>query len=155
MELLQSCAKPLICYRWVILIKQIYKDTQALGTFDEAYHGKLINRHLCYRWLMILDIFCTLKIMLYECLHQHHWSNTLLTSRFWRDITGAIKMPAFWEYPVPLHDYPYYRYISGPFHSQSNQNKVKVTNLKKYWPKFKFCNFAQNLTCDTYWEIIW
>ena len=33
--------------------------------------------------------------------------------------TRATKTPAFWEYPTPPHDYPYYQFISDPFHSKS------------------------------------
>ena len=32
---------------------------------------------------------------------------------------------AFWEYPLPAHDYPYYWFILDP---KLEQDKVKVTN---------------------------
>ena len=53
--------------------------------------------------------------------------------------TRTTRMPAFWEYPQPPHDYPYYWFISDP---KSKQDKVKITNL----PKIQFVkNFAKTL----------
>ena len=52
-------------------------------------------------------------------------------------------MPAFWGYPPPPHDYPYYWVILDP---KSKEDKVKVTNLNNL-PKF--LNFETNFTHDT------
>ena len=47
-------------------------------------------------------------------------------------------MPAFWEYPLPPHDYQYCRFISAP---KSKEDTVKVTNLKNFriFQKTRFC----------------
>ena len=51
-------------------------------------------------------------------------------------------MPVFWEYPPPPNDYPYYQFISDP-----NRNKTKSKlQILKICQKFKFWNFANNLT---------
>ena len=42
-------------------------------------------------------------------------------------------MPAFWGYPPPPHDHPYYWVILDP---KSKEYKFKVTNLKNL-PKFQ------------------
>ena len=42
-------------------------------------------------------------------------------------ITRATRMPAFWGYPMPPHDYSFYWVILDP---KSKEDKVKVTNLK-------------------------
>ena len=47
--------------------------------------------------------------------------------------TRTPRMPAFWGYPLPPHDYPYYWVILDP---KSKADKVKVTNLKNS-PKFQ------------------
>ena len=43
------------------------------------------------------------------------------------DWTRTTRKPAFWGYPSPPHDYPYYWVISDP---KSKEDIVKVTNLK-------------------------
>ena len=58
-----------------------------------------------------------------------------------QNLTRTTRMPAFWSYPPPLHDYPYYWFISDP---KSKQDKVKVTNLKNL-PKIQMLNFAKKL----------
>ena len=54
--------------------------------------------------------------------------------------TRTTRMPAFWEYPPPPHDYPYYSFISD---SKSKQDKVKVTNLKNL-PKIQILELKKN-----------
>ena len=54
----------------------------------------------------------------------------------------ATRMPAFWEYPPPLHDdYTFYWFIWDP---KSKQDKVKVTNLNKL-PNIYILEFCKNL----------
>ena len=43
--------------------------------------------------------------------------------------TRTTRTPAFWGYPLPPHDYLYYWVILDP---KSKDDKVKVTNLKKF-----------------------
>ena len=50
-------------------------------------------------------------------------------------------MPAFWEHPRLLHDYPYYWFISDP---KSKQDKVKFTNLKNL-PKILILEFCKRI----------
>ena len=66
-------------------------------------------------------------VLTYHCLfdNQEHIS------------TRITRTPAFWWYPQPPHDYPYYWVIFDP---KSKEDKVKVTNLKNS-PKFKFFKF--------------
>ena len=53
-------------------------------------------------------------------------SQTIFSNAFsW--MTRTTRTPAFWGYPPPPHDYPYYEFILDP---KSNEDKVKVTNLK-------------------------
>ena len=51
--------------------------------------------------------------------------------------TRTTRMPAFWGYPPPPHDYPYHWVILDP---KSKEDKVKVTNLKNS-PKFQIFEF--------------
>ena len=53
----------------------------------------------------------------------------------------ATRMPAFWEYPPPPHDYTFYWFISDP---KSKQDKVQVTNLNKL-PNIYILEFCKNL----------
>ena len=46
--------------------------------------------------------------------------------------TRTTRTPAFWGYPTPPHNYPYYWIILDP---KSREDKVKVKNLKNL-PKF-------------------
>ena len=60
-------------------------------------------------------------------------------------------MPAFWGYPLPPHDYPYYWVILDP---KSEDNKVKVTNLKNS-PKFQFLKFwSKHYMWHTLWSCL-
>ena len=62
--------------------------------------------------------------------------------------TRATKTPAFWEYPTPPHDYPYYQFISDPFHSKSklrcaggiitNPWNVAIFGYSNYYIYIKF-----------------
>ena len=57
----------------------------------------------------------------------------------WRvqELTRMTRMPAFWGYSPPPHDYPYYWVILDP---KSTEDKVKVTKLKNL-PKFQIFDF--------------
>ena len=55
-------------------------------------------------------------------------------------ITRTTRTPAFWEYPPPPHDYPYYWYISSD--PRSKQDKVKFLNLK-ILPKILILEFCK------------
>ena len=60
-------------------------------------------------------------------------------------------MPAFWGYPLPPHDYPYYWFILDP---NSKQDKVKCTNLKNL-PKLPILAFWKNLNAwHTFWSCL-
>ena len=65
--------------------------------------------------------------------------------------TRTTRTPAFWEYPPPPHDYPYYWVILDP---KSWEDKVKVTNLKNLlrFPILKFCNKID--TWYTFWSCL-
>ena len=71
--------------------------------------------------------------------------------------TRTTRTPAFWGYPTPPHDYPYYwpvhfesqvhtidQFISDPKSKQGESRKIR-----KICKKFKFYNFVINLTFDT------
>ena len=66
--------------------------------------------------------------------------------------TRTTRMPAFWAYPPPPHDYPYHWVILD---SKSKEDKVKVTNLKKIAKNFKFFNCEMGITRDTPSEVAW
>ena len=62
----------------------------------------------------------------------------------------ATRMPAFWGYPPPPHDYPYYWFILD---SKSKQDKV--TNLKNL-PKIQILEFCKKtFTHNTSSEVAW
>ena len=56
------------------------------------------------------------------------------------DKTRTTRMPVFWGYPPPPHDYPYYWVILD---LKSKEDKVKVRNLKNL-PKWQILNFETN-----------
>ena len=65
--------------------------------------------------------------------------------------TRTTRTPAFWGYPPPPHDYPFYRVMLDP---KSKEDKVKVTNLKNS-PKFKFFEFSNgHYTGHTFWSCL-
>ena len=65
--------------------------------------------------------------------------------------TGRTRMPAFWGYPPPPHDYPYHWVILDP---KSKEDKVKVTNLKNL-PKFQIFEFWNgHYTRHTFWSCL-
>ena len=53
------------------------------------------------------------------------------------ETTRTTRTPAFWGYPPPPHDYPYYWFILNP---KSKQDKVKIT-IWRICPNFKLFNF--------------
>ena len=48
-------------------------------------------------------------------------------------LSEPTRTPAFWEYLLPPHHYPYYLFISDPFHSKSKRDgdKKKTELLSK------------------------
>ena len=65
--------------------------------------------------------------------------------------TRTTRMPAFWGYPPPPHDYPYHWVILDP---KSKDDKVKVTNLKNS-PKFQIFEFWNgHYTRHTFWSCL-
>ena len=65
-----------------------------------------------------------------HCVEKERiWSN--------RETTRTTRMPAFWGYPPPPHDYPYHWVILDP---KSKEDKVEVTNLKNS-QKFQISEF--------------
>ena len=65
--------------------------------------------------------------------------------------TRTIRMPVFWGYPPPPHDYPYYWFILDP---KSKEDKVKVINLKNL-PKFHiFLFWNKHYMWHTFWSCL-
>ena len=63
----------------------------------------------------------------------------------------TTRTPAFWGYPLPPHDYPYYWVILDP---KSKEDKVKGINLKNL-PKFQIFEFWNKLyTRHTFWSCL-
>ena len=81
------------------------------------------------------------------------WSNviTVMCSNTKAGQTRTTRMPEFWGYPPPSHDYPYYWVMLD---TKSKQDEVKVTNLKDL-TKFKFWNFDKDFTCGTPSKVAW
>ena len=66
-------------------------------------------------------------------------------------ITRTTRMPVFWGYPPPPHDYSHYWVILDP---KSKEDKVKVTNLNNL-PKFQIVEFSNKLyTWHTFWSCL-
>ena len=55
-----------------------------------------------------------------------------ILAEFLQNLTRTTRMPAFWGYSLPPHDYPYHWVILDP---KSKEDKVKVTNFKNsnFW----------------------
>ena len=82
-----------------------------------------INSLACWIvWKIIKDVY-TFRIMCWIFVQQ-------------KKIKFTTRTPAFWGYPLPPHDYPYYWVIFDP----KSKDKVKVTNLKN-WPEFQMFEF--------------
>ena len=65
--------------------------------------------------------------------------------------TRTIRTSAFWGYPPPPHDYPYYWFILNP---KLKQDKLKVTNLKNL-PKLQICEIWKTLYMrHTFWSCL-
>ena len=63
----------------------------------------------------------------------------------------TTRTPAFWGYPLPPHDYPYYWVILDP---KSKEDKVKGINLKNL-SKFQIFEFWNKLyTRHTFWSCL-
>ena len=85
-------------------------------------------------------------------------NNTWTKTQFWSDVvnmqpdkTRTTRMPAFWGYPPPPHDYPYHWGILDP---KSKEDSVKVTNLKNS-PKFQIFEFwNKHYTQHTLWTCL-
>ena len=73
----------------------------------------------------------------------HSWESDdyILKQQQGSNKTRTTRTPAFWGYPSPPHDYPYYWVI---LHPKWKEDKVKVTNSKNL-PNYKFLNFKQTL----------
>ena len=75
-------------------------------------------------------------ILLQSSITRFPWG----ISMSWGTTTRTTRTPAFWGYPPPPHDYPYYWVILDP---KSKEDKVKVTNTKnlhklqilRFWSK--------------------
>ena len=109
-ELGFSCTNPSIwtvCQVGYSLAQVLWWSTSKL---PQAPSPDSTNRAWGQIWLFCIGI-C--KTVCTECVNQ---SNTRTT-----------RMPAFWRYPLPPHDYPYYWFILDP---KSKEDKVKVANLK-------------------------
>ena len=70
----------------------------------------------------------------------HHGRLEIWTSSIWLT-TRTTRTLAFWGYPLPPLDYPYYWVILDP---KSKEDKVKVTNLKNL-PKFQIFKHEMDL----------
>ena len=69
----------------------------------------------------ILDVFFDLHLNKRLSKQLWCWSFETSSRSLWRHCNARVtRMPAFWEYPSPLHDYPYYQIVSDFFHSKSN-----------------------------------
>ena len=65
--------------------------------------------------------------------------------------TRTTRTPAFWGYPPPPHEYPFYWFTLDP---KSKEDKVKVTNLKNL-PKLQIFEFWHKLyTQHTFWSCL-
>ena len=79
-------------------------------------------------------------------LHPFFCENNL--ALIWTRIT---RTPAFWGYPLPPHDYPYYWVILDP---KWKEDRVKITNLKNL-PKFQIFKFwNKHYTRHTFWSCL-
>ena len=65
--------------------------------------------------------------------------------------TRTTRRLAFWGYPPPLHDYPYYWFILD---TNSKQDKVTVTYLKNL-QKLQIFYLSKKITHDTQSEVAW
>ena len=84
---------------------------------------------------------------MFEFLIQFDWSLFLRVQL----TTIMTRTPAFWGYPPPPHDYPFYWVILDP---KSEEDKVKVTNLKNS-PKFRNVEFwNKHHTRHTFWSCL-
>ena len=84
----------------------------------------------------------------YICNVFSHWLRLFMA---WYKTTRTTRTPAFWGYPLPPHDYPYYWFILDP---KSKEDKVKVMNLKNL-PKFQIFQFCNELyTQHTFWSCL-
>ena len=102
---------------------------------------------------LFLDVILKCICILIHNLSSH-WclfvAIQLPISQHWV-ITRTTRTPAFWGYPPPPHDYPYYWVILDP---KSKEDKVKVTNLKNL-PKLQIFEFWNNLyTRHTFWSCL-
>ena len=68
-----------------------------------------------------------------------------------QNLTRTTRMPTFWGYPPPPHDYPYHWVILDP---KSKEDKVKFTNLRNS-PKFQIFEFwNRHYTRHTCWSCL-
>ena len=65
--------------------------------------------------------------------------------------TRATRTPAFWGYPSPPHDYPYY----WPVHIRSQVKPRQSYKFKEFAKTSKFWILEKVFTCDTPSEVAW
>ena len=84
--------------------------------------------------------------------HVHNMSASRLSSVIVisSNITKTTRMPVFWGYPPPPHDYPCYWFILDP---KTKQDKVKVTNLKNL-PKLQIFQFWTKFYMQHTWSFL-
>ena len=66
--------------------------------------------------------------------------------------TGATRVPVFWDITHPIHDFPFYQFISDPFHSKSKlcciltKRRMYVKGYTQYiCIKFNRCSIKTGL----------
>ena len=74
-----------------------------------------------------LNLNCVCMVTILFSHSYNRWKIIIETTR-------TTRMPTFWGYPPPPHDYPYHWVILDP---KSKEDTVKATNLKNS-PKFQF-----------------
>ena len=84
-----------------------------------------------------------------ECTASIQCGADIIRSILSRILTSTTRTPAFWGYPPPPHDYPFYWVILDP---KSKEDKVKFTNSKNS-PKFQiFEIWNKHYTEHTFWS---
>ena len=118
---------------------------------DSAIVPKIIMQCVFYIYIYII-VLCILDACYID-------DTTVLIIQDWIMVmtvtviktTRTTKTPAFWGYPLPPHDYPYYWVILDP---KSKEDKVKITNLNNL-PKFQIYQFWNKLCMQhTFWSCL-
>ena len=131
-------------------------DLQYAPSVSHAtYHRQSMSRGWIECWFLedgnLLDIsrvchrYCTglvrttwnwyINLMFSYWYHKHSSTELYLI-----DETRTTKTPAFWGYPPPPHDYPYYwpihtidQFISDPKSKQGESQKIRKKKIVKSW----------------------